>query len=157
MQAVNHQLTTGSAYISCMYALPEQFYWMSWPGFVVAMIGALLPDIDHHKSRVGRLLPFISIPLHGLLGHRGALHSLLAVFGIYYLNSFFPIPLVHSLSFGYIGHLVGDMATKSGVNLFWPVSKRFHLPLKPARNGFFEFMTTLICLVLMTYVLLHHI
>ncbi len=149
MQAINHQLTTGSLYVVCMYQLPELFPWMDWPGLIVALIAALLPDVDHHKSRVGRLVPFISIPLHALLGHRGALHSLLAAVGLYYLAQSLSLPYINALVFGYLLHLVGDMATKAGVNLFWPFGQRYHLPLKVARNGLVEWLTTASCVLLM--------
>ena len=45
----------------------------------VCAIGALLPDIDHPSSWVGRRLRVISRPLAATIGHRGITHSLVAV------------------------------------------------------------------------------
>lgn len=153
MKAINHQLTTASAYYILMRTFPETFSWMTYPGIAVAMVGALLPDIDSRHSTVGKVVPFLSIPLQVFLGHRGALHSLLAAAGLLYFSVTFGFPWAMSLTFGYIGHLLGDACTKSGVNFFWPVSKRYRVPLTPASNGVFEFMTTFGCVVAALYVL----
>jgi inner membrane protein len=45
----------------------------------LAIGGALLPDIDHPQSWVGRRARLISQPLAALIGHRGFTHSILAV------------------------------------------------------------------------------
>jgi membrane-bound metal-dependent hydrolase YbcI (DUF457 family) len=145
MQALNHQLTTGSAYYIAMTTLPSVTHWMSWAGLGVALIGALLPDIDCKDSRVGRLVPFISVPIQALFGHRGALHSLLASGALLYVALFFGFPWALSLTFGYVSHLIGDACTKSGVNFFWPLTKRYRVPFTPARNGVLETLTTIGC------------
>lgn len=147
MKALNHQITTASAYYICMSTLPETFNWMSLTGMGFAMVGAILPDIDSRHSTVGRVVPFISIPIQILIGHRGALHSLLAATLLLYFSTSYSFPWALSLTFGYIGHLVGDACTKAGVNFFWPVSTRYRVPLTPASNGFFEFLTTAGCFI----------
>ncbi|CAK2324910.1 inner membrane protein [Vibrio crassostreae] len=151
MKAINHQITTASAYYICMNTMQDTFYWMSFAGMGFAMLGALLPDIDTRHSRVGRIVPFLSIPIEGILGHRGALHSLLAAFGLWFLCATYEFPWAYSLTFGYIAHLVGDACTKSGVNFFWPISTRYRVPLTPASNGFFEAVTTLGLLCVAVY------
>ncbi|QLI80152.1 metal-dependent hydrolase [Chitinibacter fontanus] len=100
----------------------------------VALAGAagLLPDLDHPKSTFGRIVPYISIPLAAILGHRGFTHSLLMVASMVYLlltyhqqHNWPVLPLV----VGYLSHLIGDMLTPSGVPLLWPVRQKFSLNL----------------------------
>ena len=45
----------------------------------LATIGAMLPDIDHPSSWIGRRLRLISRPLAATFGHRGVTHSMVAV------------------------------------------------------------------------------
>jgi inner membrane protein len=108
------------------------------PGLVAAMAGALLPDLDHPSSWVGRRLRPLSVPLSMLLGHRGLSHSLIAVVaGLWALNTWgiggddgggwtgLPAPL----AVGYLSHLAADGLTPAGVPLLWPIKRRFCLPL----------------------------
>ena len=88
-----------------------------------AVIGSLLPDIDSPTSAVGRLVPYISIPLERRWGHRTVTHSLLALAGLAALTA--PVLLLSwtvylALITGYLSHLIADCATKSGVPLFYP-------------------------------------
>ncbi|WP_373975037.1 metal-dependent hydrolase [Chitinibacter sp. SCUT-21] len=100
----------------------------------VAIAGAagLLPDLDHPKSTFGRIVPYISLPLAAIFGHRGFTHSLLMVVAMVYVlltyheNHNWPVlPLV----VGYLSHIIGDMLTPSGVPLLWPVKQKFSLNL----------------------------
>lgn len=145
MQAINHQLTTASAYYIAMTSLPSVTSWMSFTGLGFAMFGALLPDIDTRHSRVGRVVPFLSIPIQALFGHRGALHSLLACALVLWGAMTLEFPWALSLTFGYVSHLIGDACTKAGVNFFWPLTKRYRVPFTPARNGVLETLTTITC------------
>jgi inner membrane protein len=105
-------------------------------GTMAAAIGGLLPDIDHPKSALGRRIPFISIPLSYLVGHRGVTHSLMAVVVMLIL---LPIAaftmdtrialLVAPVCLGYLSHIAGDAMTPSGVPLLWPNRKRYTLNL----------------------------
>jgi len=88
-----------------------------------AVIGSLLPDVDSPTSAMGRLVPFVSIPLERRWGHRTVTHSLLALGGVGVLA----VPLIFvswtlylALLIGYLSHLIADCATKSGVPLFYP-------------------------------------
>lgn len=88
-----------------------------------AVIGSLLPDVDSPTSAMGRLVPFVSVPLERRWGHRTVTHSLLALAGAAVLAA--PLlPLSRTAYFalliGYLSHLIADCATKSGVPLFYP-------------------------------------
>jgi inner membrane protein len=98
-------------------------------GLALAALGALLPDIDHPGSWVGRRLLPVSVPLAAVFGHRGLTHSLLAVGGgilalrVEGLGWGAP-----PLAVGYLSHLVGDLVS-GGVPLLWPSRRLFSLPL----------------------------
>jgi len=48
-----------------------------WTVIVCAMLGSIMPDIDHPSSTIGRLLPWISKPIERRFGHRAITHSAL--------------------------------------------------------------------------------
>lgn len=105
-------------------------------GMMAAAVGGLLPDIDHPKSALGRRIPFISIPLSYLVGHRGVTHSLMAVVVMLILLSLAAFTmdtrialLVAPVCLGYLSHIAGDAMTPSGVPLLWPNRKRYTLNL----------------------------
>ena len=96
------------------------------PAVLAAAATAVLPDADHPGSWLGRQLGGVSEDLNRLFGHRGFLHSLLAlVLVTLALGS--PLwwitgrasPLI-AVSVGYGSHLFADMMTLGGVRLFWP-------------------------------------
>ncbi|MCL7461599.1 metal-dependent hydrolase [Pseudomonas sp. NW5] len=113
-----------------------------------ATAGALLPDIDHPKSWLGRRLPFISRPIAAVFGHRGITHSLLAVVGLAlalhygwahgYVGSDEWGLVAVGLTVGYLSHILGDFLTHGGVPLFWPLKRRFSAPLTFQTGGVFE-------------------
>ncbi|HEY0075473.1 MAG TPA: metal-dependent hydrolase [Abditibacteriaceae bacterium] len=115
----------------------------------LAMLGALLPDLDAASSLlqsasikgVQPLVPLGQV-LHRRYGHRGFLHSLSALGRVGILSS--PLLLLDlslwfwpwvSLLLGYLSHLLGDACTKSGVPLFWKANalkqQSFHLLPRP--------------------------
>lgn len=95
-----------------------------------AALGSLLPDIDHPQSWAGRKVPFISIPLSFLLGHRGITHSALAALACAMLLTFMGTGwLAAPVVVGYLSHLLADGLTPSGVPLLWPNKRRFSLNL----------------------------
>ncbi|MEM4336425.1 MAG: metal-dependent hydrolase [Candidatus Woesearchaeota archaeon] len=87
----------------------------------LVVIGSLLPDIDHPKSKIGKNFKIISM----FFEHRGFFHSLfvmpLLALIIFYLTrtNYYSIPLLT----GYLSHIVMDLLTKEGVMLFHPLSK----------------------------------
>ena len=99
-----------------------------------AVIGSLLPDLDHPSSWLGRRLWPVSRPLALLLGHRGLTHSLLAVVGgLMLIQAMEPRTLlgrlVEPMALGYLSHLAADALTPAGVPLLWPWKRRFALPV----------------------------
>jgi len=96
------------------------------PAVLAAAASSVLPDADHPKSWLGHQLGGVSEDLNRLFGHRGFLHSLLALM-LVTLALGLPMwwitgrvsPLI-AVFVGYGSHLFADMMTLSGVQLFWP-------------------------------------
>jgi inner membrane protein len=101
----------------------------------LAVTGALLPDIDHPKSWVGKRMRPLSTIVAAILGHRGATHSLLAVVGCGWLLFYDGTPraIVAPVLVGYLSHLAGDLLTPHGLRLAWPFKGTWALPL--CRSG----------------------
>ena len=85
---------------------------------IVALIGTIIPDIDHSDSKIGKKLIFR--PLQFFVKHRGMVHSFtIAILASVLIALFFPIA---SFGFflGYCVHLISDSFTKGGIEPFWP-------------------------------------
>jgi inner membrane protein len=114
-------------------------------------LGALLPDFDHPNALLARwkpagrggpfgikglFMPFLlpSMAVREALGHRGALHSvvagLLVSVGTELLfRGFGASGAGAALGWGYATHLVADMCTRRGVPLLWPLLRsKFAVP-----------------------------
>ena len=90
-----------------------------------ALLGALLPDIDHPKSYLGRRIPILPTLLYQSVGHRSLTHSLLftTIVGggiTLFLNTHFGI----GLSLGILSHIFLDLLTPQGVSYLYPFKKR---------------------------------
>ena len=86
---------------------------------MAALIGSLLPDIDHSNSIAGYL-----IPAHLFLSHGGATHTLL-------FNSMFLIaycitghPVWAGIGVGWLSHLIGDKLQGNNLKLLYYPFKR---------------------------------
>ncbi len=97
----------------------------------LAVAGALLPDLDHPGSWVGRRARPLSTVLAATLGHRGVTHSALAVVAIVLLLVHFGQhrAAVSALAVGYLSHLAADMLTPRGLRLAWPLRCSWGVPL----------------------------
>ncbi len=136
-------------------ALADASLWHIVP---MALASALLPDLDHPRSLLGRQLPWISGPLSRLFGHRGFTHSLLAVgMGVWGLAQVEAPWLLSgavkdALIVGYLSHLLGDWLTPMGIPLLWPWRRRFRLPGLPLKScGGYERAFCLLTLALAGY------
>jgi inner membrane protein len=124
-------------------------------GWVITMIGALLPDLDHPKSTLGRRFRYISYPITIIFGHRGITHSLIAVVGVSYAAYVFQSNIVAWLAMGYLLHLLGDYLTPSGVPLLYPYKKNYR-GLIVAKTGTMgeSFLAGVILISALAYVLI---
>jgi len=120
---------------------------LHWSIILFAIFGAILPDIDHPRSVIGKMFAFISIPLERRYGHRTITHSLIgwaistAIFGfiimlLVWILGFFTSSTILSFapwwisafSISYFSHLVLDMFNPRGAQLLWPDQSRDVIP-----------------------------
>lgn len=115
-------------------------------GIILVALGSLFPDLDASESKIKNLKlskkkgllslvkPFevLGFILHKTFGHRGALHSLIGLFSFsfaaFVVSGYFGEPLFFLyFSLGFLSHLVSDMLTKSGVEIFYPWKRNLRL------------------------------
>lgn len=104
--------------------LTYSIFHQKWYFFIpLAMLGSLLPDIDHEKSKINRIIPVTKVvPL--LFKHRGFFHSVFPVIIIYALFHHSNLDIIGvPLAVGYSAHLLSDCFTRMGCNLLYPLSK----------------------------------
>ncbi|TES51644.1 hypothetical protein E2L07_15740 [Halalkalibacterium halodurans] len=99
--------------------------------YSAALFGALIPDICHPRSMVGRALPVVSTVLLRTFGHRSFTHSLLFLLGIYWLLNWLPVystDITLGLLSGVVSHFILDAMTSQGIRLFYPLKTRVRFP-----------------------------
>ncbi|AFJ63513.1 MULTISPECIES: metal-dependent hydrolase [Bacillus] len=103
-------------------------------------LGALIPDICHTKSKIGRTLPVLSKVVSTVFGHRTFTHSLLFMLIMFFITaSYIPNPSISAgLMIGMASHLVLDAWTVNGIKLLFPSAIRFRLPLYMRTGSFSE-------------------
>ncbi|WDV08351.1 metal-dependent hydrolase [Lysinibacillus irui] len=96
-----------------------------------SVIGALLPDICHRGSKIGRTFPIIAKLVNTVFGHRSFTHSLLFLLLVMLiLHTLIPYRAISiGVIVGMASHIVLDMCTKKGVKLFFPASVSIRFPL----------------------------
>lgn len=96
-----------------------------------AIVGSLIPDIDHPGSLAGKKAKTASALVSATFGHRTFMHSplLLIVFAVL-IKRFCPAAyIVPAVAFllGYLSHLFLDMLNPTGIPLLYPHPKKFHI------------------------------
>ncbi len=98
-----------------------------------ASILAILPDIDHTSSLIGRIFPAISAPLMARHGHRTITHSVPFVIALALvllpLVFFYPL-LYQALLIAYASHIFIDCFNMAGVRLFYPFSQKEYISFR---------------------------
>ena len=147
---------------------------LHWSIIIFAIIGAVLPDIDHPRSVIGKLFPYISIPIERKYGHRTITHSLIGwliftalfvvlillgvlIFGLVsgfgFRISYLVPRWIAAFSISYLSHLILDMFNKRGSQLFWPDLGRDVIPknpkFRPESGSKTELLIFLILLILL--------
>lgn len=149
---------------------------LHWSIIMFAIIGAIMPDIDHPRSVIGKLFPYISIPLERKYGHRTITHSFIG-WGIFtaifaFIVFFAALVFVFLLkadvwiwelaprwtaafSISYFSHLILDMFNRRGSQMFWPDPSRDVIPknpkFRPESGSRVELFIFLILFVLMLF------
>ena len=96
--------------------------------FGCALVGSLLPDIDHPNSKINKFNP-LSALICMAIQHRTITHSLLlmGVVSLIGLLLKFNLWAVLGLNIGILSHLLLDMMNPTGVPLFYPYKKKYHV------------------------------
>ena len=109
-----------------------------WKYIVICIVAALLPDIDHPGSIIGRTVLPLSKFINRNYGHRTITHSLAALVVVtlaMWLVAYWGAldgPYTFLVFSGYLSHLIFDMMTVAGVPLFYPwVMNPCVIPGKP--------------------------
>lgn len=128
MSGTNH--VVGGTVFTGIFASFWNINIFSDPSFLfLTAFFAVLPDIDHIKSPIGKIFYPFAKWLNIKYGHRTITHSLICYLILFLLVAFiesifskdFTITLI--FGFAYFSHLLFDMLTKAGVPLFWPLRK----------------------------------
>jgi len=126
---------------------------LHWTIILFAIFGAIIPDMDHPRSIIGKICSPISAPLERRYGHRTVTHSLIGwiistlIFAVIILCAAFVFGLltksvdslsnpliarwIAAFSISYFSHLVLDMFNKRGSQMFWPDPGRDVIPRNP--------------------------
>ena len=117
------------------------------------IIGALLPDICHSGSKIGRKFPIISKMVNKLFGHRSFTHSLLfLILMVMVLHTLVPFKAIsEGILLGMASHIFLDMGTKKGVKLFFPVSISVRFPLTTKTGSKVEKIVFMLLTMLSVY------
>lgn len=117
------------------------------------VVGAVIPDICHSGSKIGRAFPALSKIINRLFGHRTFTHSLLFLaLAAFLLESFMTIEAISAgLLVGMISHIVLDMATKRGVKLFFPFKWTVRFPVTATTGGTSEYLVFALLSLLTVY------
>lgn len=91
---------------------------------VASAFGALLPDIDHPQSAMGRLFFFISQPLNSRFGHRNLIHSFIIWSPLFFAGVIIRSDTVLWVAFGAWSHILLDCWNISGTKAFIPFSQK---------------------------------
>lgn len=100
---------------------------------ILAVLGALLPDVDEARSILGRRTKLAA----WLFPHRGVFHSIImAIFLTILLYGIRPDSAL-ALFFlaGYLSHVVGDLLTPKGAQPFWPSRLRIRGPIRVGKGA----------------------
>ncbi len=124
--------------------------------YTAALFGAVIPDICHPKSMVGRMIPIVSTSLSRIVGHRTLTHSLLFVIATMWLMSQFSFQYAADIQVGLIAgiisHIILDAMTPRGVKLLYPLQTSFKFPFSSQTGS--RVGETIISLVLLGIVVM---
>ncbi|MBK3493779.1 metal-dependent hydrolase [Viridibacillus sp. YIM B01967] len=127
-----------------------------------SIAGALLPDICHGGSKIGRTFRITSKIVNKVFGHRSFTHSLLFLFLMaIVMNTYISNESITAgVLIGMVSHYVLDMATKNGIKLLFPLKITVRLPLTTRTGSKVENVVATvltICSVYLAYQTIMHL
>lgn len=134
---------TGKTHLSCGITT-SLFICGDIVSSILVSVGSILPDIDHKNSLLGKALPFMP----KLIKHRTWTHGMLFLVLCYFINIY--------LCIGCGIHLILDMMTKRGCQLFYPVNLKFNLPFAQfvKTNGIVEVIIFILTNIITIYLVI---
>jgi inner membrane protein len=127
MTGVNHKI--GGIAVTGIFCSFWNINIFSSPLYLVATVFfAVLPDIDHTRSLVGKLFYPLAKWIDKKYGHRTITHSFIAIGTGILIMSILAKTVIHEdyvmiFAFAYGSHLLFDMMTKQGVPLLYPFKR----------------------------------
>lgn len=117
------------------------------------IVGALIPDICHGGSKIGRKFKVLSKVINTLFGHRSFTHSLLFLVLIAILLTSFidNESIVTGILVGMASHYILDMATKNGIKLLYPLKITVRFPITTRTGGTVEYLVFAVLSLLTVY------
>lgn len=104
--------------------------------FGCAIIGSMFPDVDHPNSKFNKYNPF-AILICKLVKHRTLTHSLLWMVIVSFIGFILKVNAwaILGLNIGMLSHLLLDMLNPTGVPLFYPHEKKYHVCCIPTSSA----------------------
>lgn len=87
------------------------------------LLGALLPDIDEHNSKIKKWFGIFGSIISFFSKHRGLFHSFFLSLVLFLLLGLWNWSYAFALLIGYLSHLLLDGLTPMGIMPFYPFSK----------------------------------
>lgn len=118
-----------------------------------SVFGALLPDICHTGSKIGRTFPIISKLVNIFFGHRSITHSLLFLFFMIIIMTKYISndSIIAGIIIGMISHYLLDMFTKKGIMLLFPLKIMIRFPITTRTGSKTENLVAVILSILCLY------
>ncbi|MFP7334030.1 metal-dependent hydrolase [Shouchella clausii] len=101
-----------------------------WVYYAAGLVGAVLPDICHTHSKIGRRFPVLSKTIATIFGHRTFTHSLLfLLLASIVLRWLFPEndAVQTGVLIGIASHYLLDALTVRGIRFFYPANIRVRI------------------------------
>lgn len=127
MQNFNH-VSGGFAFAGIFGSFADINVFESFDTMAVVWIAAVLPDVDHTKSIIGKSVFPVAKWIQTRYGHRTITHSLWFYIAVVCIvkgaDNLFGLHYALPVALAMGSHLIFDMCTKLGVPIFYPFSRR---------------------------------
>lgn len=118
-------LAAGAFYLKSGGSMPQEVLF-----FASCAVGALIPDICHPNSTIGRKIPLLDNLVNAAFGHRTFTHSFmfLLLSMLLFMVTSWPEAIEMGIWLGMASHLALDAFTKRGIQFFWPFKMKVGFP-----------------------------
>lgn len=130
MQGFNH-IAGGLCFTGIFASFHDVNIFERPESIALTVVAAVLPDIDHTRSIIGKTVYPLAKWLSVKFGHRTITHSLVFYIGVLFATRFIEIIFFHDttlytiiIAYALMSHLVFDMTTRAGIAFFYPFSSR---------------------------------